>query len=305
MADTIKRCSEHLKNFTLMDNTCLKTPTLSMQAMGLFAYLMTLPNDWVVYKSELVNHFSNGRDAVYKAFNELIDNGFITFDEVKNDKGQFKSYTYYIHEQPVEECKRSVRKEHKKNITDITVNGKPEPEKPEPEKPVTGNPYTENPSLLNTNNTKDLLPSTNKQILSCNEVTTIKSKKIQFKKEDYQKAKDAYWSNCGLLFLDGKIKIAKPVLEPYINTILKRAFTNYGVDTVVEAIRESIKHNWLIEKGYPLRFILGPNELPSLINKTYSNEPKSNQKKDSNKQFIRPCGSKMINFLDGVEVANE
>lgn len=183
MADTIKRCSEHLKNFTLMDNTCLKTATLSMQAMGLFAYLMTLPNDWVVYKSELVNHFSNGRDAVYKAFNELIDNGFITFTETKNEKGQFKSYEYFIHEKPVEESKRSVRKEHKKknDTNNESVNGNPETGKP-----FTGKPYTENPSLLSTNNTKDLLPSTNNNYCS-NKVDTKTSKKISKtqQNEDY------------------------------------------------------------------------------------------------------------------------
>ena len=168
MGDTIIRCSEHLQNFTLMDNTCLKTPTLSMQAMGLFAYLMTLPNDWVIYKSELVNHFSNGRDAVYKAFNELIDNGFITFKEVKNEKNQFQSYEYYIHEQPVSEKKRSIRKSRNKDAEEV-ANGKPETGKP-----VTGIPYTGNPSLLSTNK-----PSTD----NTNKISSDKPKKEKARKQ--------------------------------------------------------------------------------------------------------------------------
>lgn len=290
MADTIKRCSEHLKNFTLMDNTCLKTATLSMQAMGLFAYLMTLPDDWVVYKSELVNHFANGRDAVYKAFNELIDNGFITFTETKNEKGQFKSYEYLIHEKPVEEKDRSVRKEHKK---DNAENGKPVTEKPFP-----GKPYTENPSLPSTNNTKDLLPSTNTNH-SCNEVATKKNKKIVFSKADYKKAKEVYWENCGLLYLENKINVLKPVLEPFIDNTLKKAFTNYGVDAVVTAIKDSINDEWLISKGYPLKFILGPNKLPMLINKTCDNNSKSLKK-----QLVRNTGSgcaRKSNILEGME----
>ena len=294
MADTIKRCSEHLKNFTLMDNTCLKSSNLSMQAMGLFAYLMTLPNDWVVYKSELVNHFSNGRDAVYKAFNELIDNGYITFIETKNEKGQFKSCEYFIHEQPVVETERSIRRELRKSqnekSSESTENGNPQPGKP-----CTGNPYTENPSLLSTNNTKDLLPSTNTNS-SCNFVATKKSKKIQFKKTDYQKAKEAYWSNCGLLYVEGKISVQKPVLVGYIDSTLKKAFTRYGVDVVVEAIKESINHQWLIDNGYPLHYILGPNELPKLINKTYANS----KPKDFNvsKPFRRWDGSEVPDFFD-------
>ena len=106
MSDSIIRCSEHSQNFTLIDNTCLQTPTLSMQAMGLFAYLMTLPNDREIHKSELVSHFSNGRDAVYKAFNELINAGFITYVKNTDKFGRFAGNTYYIHKKTFSETGR-------------------------------------------------------------------------------------------------------------------------------------------------------------------------------------------------------
>lgn len=257
MSDSIIRCDEHLKNFTLLDNTCLKTSTLSMQAMGLFAYLMTLPSDWVVYKSELVNHFSNGRDAVYKAFNELVDAGFITFVEKKNDKGQFNGYEYYIHERPVSEEERTPRKERK---TDS--------QEPETEKPLTEKPYPGNPSLLSTN--KPSTDNTNSKSHCCGSATTKKDK-VSFKNEDYNRVFSTYYENCRTLFAKGLIQTEAPVVPRFIKQAIKKCFEAYGVDKVVEGVVESINHDWLIKQGYPLNFILGQNELPMLINKTYRN----------------------------------
>lgn len=265
MIDTIIRCDEHLKNFTLLDNTCLKTPTLSMQAMGLFAYLMTLPSDWVIHKSELVNHFSNGRDAVYNAFNELVDNGYITYVENVNEKHQFCGYTYYIHEKPVSEDKRTPRKSRSKSKQEIeslveeeTVNGNPNPE----------NPYTENPSLLSTN-----IQSTNNLNSNshCRNMVATKTRKPTFKNEEYTKVYDAYFDNCRELFQKGLLAVEQPVLPNYIKGTIKKSFESFGVEKVVDAVKDSINHEWLIEQGYPLQFILGKNELPRLINKTYKN----------------------------------
>ena len=102
-----------------------------------------------------------------------------------------------------------------------------------------------------------------------------------FPNSDYEKAKNVYWENCGLLYVEGKLPVQKPVLSKYIKQTLKSAFNNYGVEAVINAIKESINHQWLVEQGYPLSYILGPNELPNLINKTYKN---NQTYKTSNKQ---------------------
>ena len=277
MADSIIRCDEHLKNFTLLDNTCLKTSTLSMQAMGLFAYLMTLPSNWVIYKSELVNHFANGRDAVYNAFNELIDAGFITFIEKKNEKNQFNGYEYYIHEKPVADKDKTPRKPRTKKDSDNnenkekTENGKPHPEKP----------YSENPSLQST----DIQSINNKNSNShcCGSTATNAKQKISFKNEDYTKVFNAYFTNCKTLYDKGVIENEHPVLPVYAKKIIKSAFENFGVDNVVKAVEESINHEWLaINEKYPFIKIFGPNELPNLINKTYKNAAYKNAAQKQN-----------------------
>ena len=291
MGDTIKRCSEHLQNFTLMDNTCLKTSTLSMQAMGLFAYLMTLPNDWVIYKSELVNHFSNGRDAVYKAFNELIENGFITYVEKKNDKNQFQGYEYYIHEKPVEESEKSELKKRSKN-NNQNADGKPDTGKPD-----TGIPYTGNPSLLSTN--KQSTDKLNSKSHSFSKAENKKTEKQTFKNTDYQQVYDAYYENCNTLCKQGRFDNPKPVLPVYIKQTIKKAFESYGVDAVVSAVKESINHDWLVnEKNYTFAFIFGKNELPNLINKTYNNFGKSKQQTKSSPGFDKKNLENKYDFDD-------
>lgn len=95
--------------------------------------------------------------------------------------------------------------------------------------------------------------------------------KVTFKKTDYTKVYEAYYKNCEVLFSQNKISSGKPELPRYISRIIKKCFEAYGVDKVVQAVQESINHSWLIEQGYPLHFILGQNELPMLLNKTYKN----------------------------------
>lgn len=274
MADSIIRCSEHLNNFTLIDNTCMKTSTLSMQAMGLFAYLMTLPNDWAVYKSELVNHFSNGRDAVYKAFNELIDAGFITYVQNTDEAGRFTGNTYYIHEQPVSEKNRTVRPVRSKTnkSSDDTENCKSVSGNPH-----SGNPYTENPSLLSTN--KPSTDNQNSKSHCCGSTATKRaSKKSEktFSNDDYSRVFSIYYTNCQILHEEGRLGNdvpVRPVLGHGLKGLIKKAFLDYGVENVINAVKESRNHDWLVKTAkYDFTVIFSEKELPKLINKTYSNE---------------------------------
>lgn len=136
MAETTFIRTKKEKDYSTIDNTFLRDNTLSMQAKGLFAYILFLPEDWVIYQSELVKHFSNGRDAIAKAISELEENGYIEKQKTKNEKGQFSGCSFTIHEKPLRK----------------TSNGKP----------VTVSPKSEIPTLPNTNNNQILnKPNTN------------------------------------------------------------------------------------------------------------------------------------------------
>lgn len=109
--------------YSVISNTALRDKRLSARAKGVYAYIMTLPEDWQIYKEELYTHFTEGRDALNKAIKELISIGYMETIQTK-DKGKFGCNEYIIKD---------------------TADGEPFTEKPR-----TVTPMTENPQLLNT-----------------------------------------------------------------------------------------------------------------------------------------------------------
>ena len=122
----------HLRCYTVMNNACLQDPTMSLKAKGLYAYLMSLPEDWVLHQTELKRHFKDGRDSIRTAIYELIEKGYVTKVDTRNELGQIVDCTYTVYETP---------------------NGVAE-------KPITENPTSVNPSIQSTNVNK-VLSNTN------------------------------------------------------------------------------------------------------------------------------------------------
>lgn len=122
----------HLRCYTVMNNACLQDPTMSLKAKGLYAYLMSLPEDWVLHQTELKRHFKDGRDSIRTAIYELIEKGYVTKVDTRNELGQIVDCTYTVYETP---------------------NGVAE-------KPITENPTSVNPPIQSTNVNK-VLSNTN------------------------------------------------------------------------------------------------------------------------------------------------
>lgn len=126
------------ENFMIMQREPLQSSDLTMKAKGLLAYLMTLPQDWVIHRTELVTHFKDGKDGVFSALNELIEAGYIVREQQRGAHGKFSEVNY---------------------IASDSLLNSPQPEKPSTGKPVTEKPSTENPQLQrniiqSNNNTK-------------------------------------------------------------------------------------------------------------------------------------------------------
>lgn len=136
------------RDYTVINNTVLKDTRISWKAKGLFCYLLSLPEDWVIYQSELLNHATDGRESLRKAIQELEQLGYLQIEKKRDDKGHFTT-VYKVIENP--------------NSTDETDNnGKPDTGNPT-RKTRSGKPDTENPTLLNTNILNTNIQSTNKQ----------------------------------------------------------------------------------------------------------------------------------------------
>ena len=145
MSQTMIRV-EKKTNYVILNKEALENANLSWKAKGLLAYLLSLPDNWQIYIEELSSHSRDGIDSTASAIKELINNGYITRDRVRNEKGQLKNYIYIVHEIA----------ETIENTGDEPKREKPILEKPRQEKPI-----LENPRLLNNNITNKLYYYTN------------------------------------------------------------------------------------------------------------------------------------------------
>lgn len=122
--NTIVRLNK-TSSYTVMCNVGLHDPKLSWKAKGLLAYLLSLPNDWKIYAKELSNHSKDGRDATNAALNELIRNGYIIREKLRDDKGLIQGYVYQVFEIPVLDSSESQKTDSEK--PDLPVNPCNEP----------------------------------------------------------------------------------------------------------------------------------------------------------------------------------
>lgn len=87
--------------FAMINKKGLSDPKLSWGAKGLWAYLLSLPDDWKVtvsHLSKIFNDKGGGEKAIYSFLNELISEGYCERFQNKNDKGLFGETDYYIME---------------------------------------------------------------------------------------------------------------------------------------------------------------------------------------------------------------
>lgn len=97
---TIKRIKDKTNGFTIVANDIFKRDDVSARAKGVYIYILTLPDDWQIYKSELYTHFSEGRGAIDTAFKELERLGYIEKQRAKDENGKFKGWNYIVYESP-------------------------------------------------------------------------------------------------------------------------------------------------------------------------------------------------------------
>ncbi len=91
--------SEKNTDYSMMSNTALRDVTLSAKAKGIYAYLMSLPDDWILRKSELGKHFADGRGSIHSGFEELIAAGYISStQQPAGGRGKPPVIIYTVHE---------------------------------------------------------------------------------------------------------------------------------------------------------------------------------------------------------------
>ena len=82
----------------MINKSPLNDEKLSWKAKGILSYLLSLPDDWQVYETEIQKHASDGIDSLSSGIRELIEFGYIKRERKRSEKGHFKGYEYVIHE---------------------------------------------------------------------------------------------------------------------------------------------------------------------------------------------------------------
>lgn len=87
-------------NFITVHKSFIHDDNLSWKAKGILLYLLSRPDDWRIYETELNKHSSDGRDSLRTGIKELEDAGYIHRTRRRNEKGQLREYEYQVFEQP-------------------------------------------------------------------------------------------------------------------------------------------------------------------------------------------------------------
>ncbi|MEN4467950.1 DnaD domain protein [Staphylococcus hominis] len=87
-------------NFVTVHKSFIHDDNLSWKAKGILLYLLSRPDDWRIYETELNKHSSDGRDSLRTGIKELEQAGYIHRTRRRNEKGQLREYEYQVFEQP-------------------------------------------------------------------------------------------------------------------------------------------------------------------------------------------------------------
>lgn len=102
MANETYNVHRRQKPFTMVGNDLINDENLSWAAKGLLIYLVSKPDNWKVYKSDIVKHATNSKDSVSGIFKELRNTGYMTLTRFINEGGKVIAWNYDFYEEPLE-----------------------------------------------------------------------------------------------------------------------------------------------------------------------------------------------------------
>ena len=91
---------EKNKDYTTLSNYHFRDKVLSLKAIGLLSFMLSLPDNWDFSIEGLDKVLKDGRTSIANALKELEDNGFLVRNQLRNDNGSFGGIEYVVYEQP-------------------------------------------------------------------------------------------------------------------------------------------------------------------------------------------------------------
>ena len=228
------------KRFSIIDNRVIEDKRLTWGARGLLEYMLSKPDDWKFYMSELITHSDNdGRDKTYGYLKELKKYGYVIRKQGRNSKGKFEAQDLIVTDTPALP---------------------PHTDSPDTVKPDTGRPDTVNPTLPNTdfkpntdlNNTNKLLADAQH---SFQEITTLWQNNWGFPNGIAQQDLTEWSKEFGndLVYYCVEFALRHNVTargaDPYLNRKLSD-YRKQGIKTVQAAIESDQRHEQQMSREY-------------------------------------------------------
>lgn len=228
------------KRFSIIDNRVIEDKRLTWGARGLLEYMLSKPDDWKFYMSELITHSDNdGRDKTYGYLKELKKYGYVIRKQGRNSKGKFEAQDLIVTDTPALP---------------------PHTDSPDTVKPDTGRPDTVNPTLPNTDfkpNTD--LNNTNKSLVdaqhSIHDVFTLWQNNWGFPNGIAQQDLTEWVNEFGgdLVYYVIETALRRNVkssgADSYLRVTLS-AYKKQGINTVKKAVQEAEQHQQQMSREY-------------------------------------------------------
>ena len=87
--------------YTPITNDICQSKILTCEQKSVLIHLLSLPENWVVYKMHIWKDMNIGRDRFNKAWVGLVELGYIVSIRMFKPNGQLKGYNHIVYEEPV------------------------------------------------------------------------------------------------------------------------------------------------------------------------------------------------------------
>src|SRR5690625_3509365 len=142
--------------------------------------MLSLPDDWIFYESEIVNHATDGKQSVRTGMKELEKFGYLVKEQKRNSKGKFAKIDWVVSDEP---------------INGDTTTFQPSTTFPSTDNPSTDKRATDNRTLLSTNELSTNIQSTDKDTASPKKSKYGDAENVLLTDEEYKKLKDRFPSD--------------------------------------------------------------------------------------------------------------
>lgn len=146
MADVIR--VQRSSGYTVLPNGILRDTGLSLKTKGLFAIILSLPEDWDYSVAGLATVAGCGRDAIRSALAEMEKGGYLSRSRSHGDGGKFTGIVYTIRDQ-AEPLSENPTMAEEAPLSGFPILAEPMLAEPSSENPTQLNKDIQNKDLIN------------------------------------------------------------------------------------------------------------------------------------------------------------